>query len=75
VVAAGGARAPPPRPVLAGFEALKFPVPLRPGRSLTLRVERSGNGARLRFSLREGDIVYAVGRALLAEVANAPGPV
>jgi acyl-coenzyme A synthetase/AMP-(fatty) acid ligase len=63
------------RPVLAGFEALKFPVPLRPGRSLTLRVERSGNGARLRFSLREGDIVYAVGRALLAEVANAPGPV
>jgi hypothetical protein len=55
------------RPALAGLEALKFPVPLRPGRSLTLRVERSGQSPNLRFRLHDGDIVYAVGRAVLAE--------
>jgi acyl-coenzyme A synthetase/AMP-(fatty) acid ligase len=55
------------RPVLAGLEALKFPVPLRPGRSLTLRVERSAHSPNLRFRLHDGDVVFAVGRALLAE--------
>jgi hypothetical protein len=55
------------RPVLAGLEALKFPVPLRPGRSLTLRVERSEHSPNLRFRLEDGDSVFAVGRAVLAE--------
>jgi len=62
------------RPVLAGVEALKFPVPLRPGCSVTLRVEHSGHGTKLRFSLHDGDVVYAVGRLLLAEPVTAPGP-
>jgi len=55
------------RPALAALEALKFPVPLRPGRSLTLRVERSGRGPNLRFRLHDGDVVFADGRAVLAE--------
>jgi acyl-coenzyme A synthetase/AMP-(fatty) acid ligase len=53
-------------PPLAGLEALKFPLPLRPGSSLTLRVERSDDGRRLRFRLFEGDDVFVTGRALLA---------
>jgi acyl dehydratase len=53
-------------PPLAGLEALKFPLPLRPGTSLTLRVERSDDGSQLRFRLFEGDDVFVTGRALLA---------
>lgn len=54
------------RPALAALEALKFPVPLRPGCSPTLRVERSERSPNLRFRLHDGDIVYAVGRAVIA---------
>jgi hypothetical protein len=61
------------RPVLAGVEALKFPVPLRPCCCLTLRVERSGHGPNLRFRLHDRDIVYAVGRQVLAETEPTPG--
>ncbi len=62
------------RPVLAGLEALKFPMPLRPGRSLTLRVERSGRGSNLRFRLHDGEFVYAVGRVVLVEPEPDPEP-
>jgi acyl-coenzyme A synthetase/AMP-(fatty) acid ligase len=58
-------------PQLAGLEALKFPQPLRPGRSPTLRLECSEDGRRLRFRLFDGDDVFATGRALLA--ADEPG--
>jgi acyl-coenzyme A synthetase/AMP-(fatty) acid ligase/3-hydroxymyristoyl/3-hydroxydecanoyl-(acyl carrier protein) dehydratase len=54
------------RPVLAGVEALKFPRPLRPGRTVTLRLERAGGGRALRFQLRDGDAVFASGRLLVA---------
>jgi len=54
------------RPELAGLEALKFPTPLRPGGSVTLRIERAGRRPSLRFRLHDGERVHAVGRALLA---------
>ena len=55
------------RPVLQGVEALKFPEPLRPERYLTLRLERAVDGARLRFRLADGDVIFASGRLLLDE--------
>lgn len=55
------------RPQLAGVEALKFPQPLRPGRTVTLRVERAAGSQALRFQLRDGETVFASGRLLVAE--------
>jgi acyl-coenzyme A synthetase/AMP-(fatty) acid ligase len=57
------------RPRLAGLEALKFPHPLLPGRTLTLRIERAREGHVLRFRLHEGDDVFASGRLRLEEDA------
>jgi 3-hydroxymyristoyl/3-hydroxydecanoyl-(acyl carrier protein) dehydratase len=55
------------RPRLAGLEALKFSQPLRPGRTLTLRIERAREGRALRFRLHDGEDVFASGRLLLEE--------
>jgi acyl-coenzyme A synthetase/AMP-(fatty) acid ligase len=55
------------RPGIAGVEALKFPHPLQPGRTLTLRIERSRRGRGLRFRLHDGDDVFASGHLLLDE--------
>lgn len=55
------------RPRLAGLEALKFSQPLRPGRTLTLRIERAREGRSLRFRLHDGEDVFASGRLLLEE--------
>jgi acyl-coenzyme A synthetase/AMP-(fatty) acid ligase len=61
----------PPR--LAALEALKFPVPLRPGRRVTLELVRSDDGRKLRFEVRAGRHVHASGRALLAGADEADG--
>lgn len=63
LAAAGDWLGEPPR--VAGIEALKFPEPLRPGRRVTLELERSADGRRLRFRIRAGSSVYASGRAIL----------
>jgi acyl-coenzyme A synthetase/AMP-(fatty) acid ligase/3-hydroxymyristoyl/3-hydroxydecanoyl-(acyl carrier protein) dehydratase len=54
----------PPR--VRGIEALKFPTLLVPGDRLTLRVEISEAGDRLRFRLSDGERVFATGRCVLA---------
>jgi len=56
---------------LSGLESLKFPEPLRPGRRVTLALERSADGRQLRFRIHAGRSVYASGRALLGEPAKA----
>ena len=55
-------------PRVRGIEALKFPTVLSPGDRLTLRVEISEEGDRLRFRLSDGDRVFATGRCVLAAV-------
>jgi 3-hydroxymyristoyl/3-hydroxydecanoyl-(acyl carrier protein) dehydratase len=59
-------------PQLVGLEALKFPEPLRPGRSVTLELRRSADGRVLRFRIHGGRSEHASGRAILAE-ARGPG--
>jgi acyl-coenzyme A synthetase/AMP-(fatty) acid ligase len=53
------------RPQLSGLEALKFPRPLRPGRTVTLRVERARRGGSYRFVLRDEADIFASGRLLV----------
>jgi acyl-coenzyme A synthetase/AMP-(fatty) acid ligase len=53
-------------PCVAGIETLKFPEPLRPGRRVRVTVSCSQDGRRLRFGLRSGERVHAIGRLLLA---------
>ena len=50
-------------PRVRGFEALKFPTPLRPGDAALLRVELEG--PVLRFWLGEGERVFASGRCVV----------
>jgi len=54
----------PPR--VLSLEALKFPVPLRPGGQVTIEILASADRRRLRFEIRAGRAVHASGRALLA---------
>jgi 3-hydroxymyristoyl/3-hydroxydecanoyl-(acyl carrier protein) dehydratase len=61
------------RPRLRAVEALKFPVPLRPGGSLVLRLERSATGSQLLFRLSDGDRVFGTGRLLLAAPPDEAG--
>jgi hypothetical protein len=61
------------RPRLRAVEALKFPVPLRPGGSLVLRLERSATGSQLLFRLSDGDRVFGTGRLLLAAPSDEAG--
>lgn len=55
------------RPQLCGLEALKFPRPLRPGRTVTLRVERTPRGSSYRFVLQDEEEIFASGRLLVGE--------
>ncbi len=57
-------------PRLTGIETLKFPEPLAPGRCVRVSVSCSEDGSRLRFQIRSGERVHAVGRALLGDVAK-----
>jgi len=58
---------------IARLEALKFPTPLRPDRRVTLRLERSADGARVRFRIDDGERVFATGRAVLADAPRDEG--
>jgi len=49
-------------PRLAAVEALKFPEPLLPGQSFTLRAELSASGDRIRFLLHDEGRIFASGR-------------
>jgi acyl-coenzyme A synthetase/AMP-(fatty) acid ligase len=49
-------------PRVQGVEALKFPEPLLPGQSFTLRAEFSGSGDRIRFRLYDESRIFATGR-------------
>ncbi len=60
-------------PRLAGIETLKFPEPLRPGRRVHISVSGSEDGSRLRFCIRSGEHVHAIGRAWLDEDASPAG--
>jgi 3-hydroxymyristoyl/3-hydroxydecanoyl-(acyl carrier protein) dehydratase len=54
-------------PELCALEALKFPVPLRPGGSVRVCVEVAADRKALRFSVHADGAVTASGRARLAE--------
>ena len=61
-------------PRLTGFEAIKFPVPLRPGGSVTLAVAFSDDGRIVRFRVFDGERVFATGRALIAGTVDRGDP-
>jgi acyl-coenzyme A synthetase/AMP-(fatty) acid ligase/3-hydroxymyristoyl/3-hydroxydecanoyl-(acyl carrier protein) dehydratase len=58
-------------PAVEGVEALKFPRPLRPGGRVTLQLERTAAGRGFRFSLHDGDAVFASGRVVFRAHADA----
>lgn len=56
------------RPAPQRFEAVKFRSVIRPGTTLTLRVERLSRADRLGYRLFAGETIYASGRIVLAPV-------
>jgi acyl-coenzyme A synthetase/AMP-(fatty) acid ligase len=50
---------------LAAVDVVKFPTPLLPGQDFELRVECAAGSHRLRFELRQADLVFATGRCTL----------
>ena len=56
-----------PAPRIRSIEGLKFKNVLGPGEHFTLTLERSGDGAGLRFRLAAGDRIFSLGRFELAE--------
>jgi 3-hydroxymyristoyl/3-hydroxydecanoyl-(acyl carrier protein) dehydratase len=53
-------------PRVRSIEGLKFKSVLGPGERFTLTLERSGDGAGLRFRLAGGDRIFSLGRFVLA---------